>query len=260
MVSLPTRIGPRIFFRFHFMNRQNGPGVSPAWTSIVSGPTWSPNGRPKHLRHAPVVLPKTERYIKIRTKVPLIICSFFPGPSSSVTQSPISMARTSETPPRRPECHIMKMWLGERMLRLSAGSFLPTWYLMAFDTRPSGTIAKKRPTMQQPHMSSPNSAPRDPLCSPACTMKTLAMPQKRKIIVSHSEDICFSKKDARDVPSVPRWQGAYSLKTMALKRTVMIPENSITSASSYVKMQETARNRMPFDAECAIRENRMTRR
>jgi len=136
------------------------------------------------------------------TNVALMSLSLVSGasPFSSSTHSPISRAKTNETPPRRPECHIMKRCAGEIMIFRSAGRRLATTRLMTLDTMPMGTTATKRPTRQKPmtHMLRCRPWP------PRSTTKTPWTPQNMKISVSASEEVCRSRKEAMDMLSADR--------------------------------------------------------
>mmetsp|Transcript_62437 Transcript_62437/g.190945 ORF Transcript_62437/g.190945 Transcript_62437/m.190945 type:complete len:306 (+) Transcript_62437:381-1298(+) len=195
--ALPTSSGSITRFRMPFQARQPQPCLSSQSYKVCPSGTWSPRGSPRQRSAVPAELPNTSRYSTTRTKVPLTMVFFV----SLLTQSPSSITSTIEMPPRSPECHIMNMCFQEIMCCLSLGNRLPTMSLIAFESKPNGTMDMNLPIRQTTDMITPNSTPRPW----SATMKTAKIPTKMKMSESAKEDICFSKKEHNAMPSVDRW-------------------------------------------------------
>mmetsp|Transcript_69407 Transcript_69407/g.201113 ORF Transcript_69407/g.201113 Transcript_69407/m.201113 type:complete len:261 (-) Transcript_69407:919-1701(-) len=195
-----TRIGMKVSCK-QIMIRQAKPCLSSSEYNMLPSSTSSPNGRPRHRKARPVVLPKTRRYSTTMTNVALTNCCL----AASLTHVSLSsLTRTRDTPPRKPEWHIMAKCFQEIMRVFSFGKCRPTRFFTQFDTTPSGMMVNTRATRQMPERSTPSLKPEPRLMQ----TKTPMTPQKRKISESAKEDICFSRKLVNAMLSCDRYNEA----------------------------------------------------
>mmetsp|Transcript_85540 Transcript_85540/g.205016 ORF Transcript_85540/g.205016 Transcript_85540/m.205016 type:complete len:205 (-) Transcript_85540:417-1031(-) len=173
-------------------------------------------GIPKHFSKTLVVPPKKSRKKTMIRIVAFRRVSLVPGEPSS-THGSSSSVRTKAIPPRKPACHIMKIFFQFNLRLFSQLSEWPATDLQPLVSSASGNTAAALPRRQKAMTRLPNTRP-------LRSQYTAVMPTKRKTTMSARVAACFSAKAQNMVASAENCSLAKALANMEANSTVIIPD------------------------------------